>query len=168
MIRRFHRIRIANRLRPHSSRRLTVVLLGMALATFLSPVTYRAGAEHGHAHTIVQGVVDSISGQPHSHGSGDGPNDAGRLSHTPFSSAAIPLSILIAMGGSPGAAALSEPDAPRFLGLSMPISSFSAIEALGTLIASLLAGGTVRPIWADTRRLLDRTFSVEPPPPRSS
>jgi hypothetical protein len=148
----------------------TVVLATLLLATMVMPVNYRAGAEHQHSHTIFQGMIDGIAGHPHQHpGTADAPaNERASKPVSPFVSAAIPLSVLVEAetairSDSP---AISTPDSPHLLGLSAPITSTSAIIALGFLIATLLAGSIARPWWSHGRPLADWCAGEDPPPPR--
>lgn len=115
----------------------------LLLATIVMPVNYRAGADHEHAHTIFQGMIDAIIGHPHHH--------AGHMIDHDHLDPVSP-----------------DPDAPELLGLSMSIISFATIQALGLLVASLLAGAASRPLFSKARRLLTRTVGVEVPPPRSA
>lgn len=143
----------------------TVLLAVLVLATLVMPVNYRAGADHAHTHTIFQGLIDTVVGHPHQHG-----NIAATTERTPaispFASLAIPLAALVSADSAAVDQTPSESDAPRLLGLSMPISALSAIQALSLLIAALLAGVSTRPLWRTTLRLLDCAFGEDPPPPR--
>ena len=131
-------------IRLHSPRRQTAMLLVLLLAMLLMPVSYRAGSDREHAHTIFQGMIDAVLGQPHHHHH-HGEDDA---------------------HAENDATAEARPDIPNPLGLSTPISSQAAIQILGLLIAGMLTAVAVRPLWADARRLLERAFTEDPPPPR--
>jgi hypothetical protein len=130
-------------IRLNMARRDTALLLALVLATRLMPVSYRAGADHDHPHTIFQGLIDAVVGHSHHH-------------HHTVDDA----------HSEPDPSVYAGPDAPNVLELSMPISSLTAIAALGFLIAALLAGIAARPGWSTASRLVDRTLTVEPPPPR--
>lgn len=143
----------------------SVLLALLVLATLVMPVNYRAGADREHTHTIFQGLIDTVVGHPHQHGATAPANDH-PSSISPFASLAIPLAALVSADSPTVSPASSESDTPSLLGLSMPISALSAIQALSLLIAALLAGVSSRPLWQSTVRLLDRAFGEDPPPPR--
>lgn len=149
--------------RPRFSRPVPVVLVVLALATLLMPVNYRAGADTSHPHTILQGLVDVIVGEPHRHDPGEsGPP---RPVVSPFAPVTAPLDLLASTAASEAASA-AEPDVPVMLGMSMPISSMSAIAALALLLAALLAGTGIVPPWTIAQALRARGPAQEPPPPR--
>ncbi len=144
----------------------SVVLLTLLLATIVMPVNYRAGTDQAHAHTIFQGLIDAVVGHHHHHDEPVG-NVLPEPS-SPFAPAAIPLSIHEDGHVEPLSldSAIQETDAPELLGLSMPITSFASIQALGQLVAALLTGASARPQWGQTPHLLNRAVGVEVPPPR--
>lgn len=128
----------------------------------LMPVSYRAGTDTSHAHTIFQGLIDRVIGQPHHHHDdhvheadtaaapsiGDGEDAVGRPAAE-------------RMEPSP-----TSPDMPSWLGLSSPIDATAAIHALGALVAGLLAGLTRRSLDTPVRFPVGLMPAVEPPPPR--
>lgn len=145
----------------------SVVLLALLLTTFVMPVSYRAGGDHAHAHTIFQGLIDAIVGQPHHHG----PDDTAADPASPFAPAAIPLSAHADLREDPRSAdepVVTKVDTPEQLGLSMPIVASAAILTLGLLVAALLTLQDGRQIWANGARLLAREVGVEIPPPRQA
>ncbi|MDQ3654072.1 MAG: hypothetical protein M3457_03185 [Chloroflexota bacterium] len=160
-----------DRARQGLPRPQSVVLLTLLLATIVMPVNYRAGAEVEHPHTIFQGVIDAITGHHQHHH--EEPDNAGRVlspgaTLTPFVPVGVPLSILADSLVQPlkVEAVSQDTDAPELLGVSMPITSLASIHALGQLVAALLAGTIVRPLWSQAPRLLNRAVGVEIPPPR--
>jgi hypothetical protein len=62
----------------------------LVLATLLMPVSYRAGSDISHPHTIFQGLVDLITGEPHHHGPAEPVPD--RTTVSPFAPVTAPLS----------------------------------------------------------------------------
>jgi hypothetical protein len=147
----------------------SVVLVVLVVATLVMPVNYRAGADAQHAHTIFQGLIDLMVGHHHHHDSPTGTeSDMTRPGVSPFASAAIPLSVLAhtATIAENTDATVPSPDAPQLLGLSIPISSLTAIQSLGLLLAALLAGASARPLWSAMPRLVAWVHGEEPPPPR--
>jgi hypothetical protein len=152
----------------------------LVLMILLMPISYRAGTETSHAHTVFQGIVDAITGHPHHH-SGDANaklTESARLS--PFVSVNVPLCSLVfdhTEAADAGAAGFHEaeddgstvpnaPDIPEQLGLSSPIESTSAIHELGSLIALLLAGAVRASLWGKVNRLFQVSITQDPPPPR--
>jgi len=149
----------------------------LVLMTLLMPISYRAGTETSHAHTVFQGIVDAITGHPHHH-SGDANaklSESARLS--PFVPANVPLgSLTLDAGGSTASTSAAAhraedqrtmvPDFPAQLGLSSPIESTSAIHELGSLIALLLAGAVCASLWGKVNRLFQVFITQDPPPPR--
>jgi len=144
----------------------TVVVLVLFAATLVMPVSYRAGADHAHAHTIIQGIIDTIVGHPHHHG--DHAHEPSAQLGSPFAPTGPSLSVYAGPEDVNRQAedVTPELDPPERLGLSMPISAAAAVQALGMLVAALLGGACRRPLWHEARRLLNRTVGVETPPPR--
>lgn len=135
----------------------------------LMPVSYRAGTDTSHSHTIFQGLIDMVIGQPHHH--------ASTHSHAPVSSDAEHRDTQTAHDAtrrtdqdqhpSEGPeAGTTSPDMPALLGLSMPIDGTASIHALGALLAAILGGSAIRSIWGTVRTASGRTPTLEPPPPR--
>jgi hypothetical protein len=144
----------------------TVVLITLLAATLVMPVSYRAGADHAHAHTIFQGLIDTLVGHPHHHGDPVTPVPSDPVS--PFTPAGVPLSLL-----EPHEDAFDRTDAvqtaldvPEQLGLSKPITAQASIQWLGLLIAALLIGAGSRRLFHEVPHLVSRTVGVEIPPPR--
>lgn len=131
----------------------------MLLAILTMPVSYRAGTDEAHPHTIYQGIVDAVFG-PHHHPEPSAPA-AGAAS--PFVAAGVPLGTA-AVDGDPVAA--GGPDVPQRLGLSNPIDARAPILALGALIAILLAGRVTRLDQSSLAIPRGAVPSLEPPPPR--
>jgi hypothetical protein len=162
-----------DRIRRGLPRPQTVALLTLLLATIVMPVDYRAGAKVEHPHTIFQGVIDAITGHHHHHheeAETTGPVSSPAVTFTPFVPVGVPLSILADPLGQPlqVEAVSQDTDAPELLGVSMPITSLASIQALGQLVAALLAGTIARPLWSQAPRLLNRAVGVDIPPPRQA
>jgi len=143
-----------------------MVLLILLLATIVMPVNYRAGTDYGHAHTIFHGLIDAVAGHHHHY---DEPlNETPAKPASPFVSAAILLSVhgdrrVESLGFDP---ANQETDTPKLLRASMPITALASIQALGQLVAALLAETLASPLWSQTLRLVQRAVVVESPPLR--
>jgi len=133
----------------------------LVVATLLMPVSYRAGTEQSHLHTIFQGLIDLIAGEPHHHGA-----DTAQAARSPFAPLTVPLGLLSDTNHQDDLATSGEPDIPRMLGISMPISDHTTIQALAMLIATILGGGAARAPWTAVRTLAGRATLVEHPPPR--
>lgn len=160
-----------DRIRRGLPRPQTVVLLTLLLATIVMPVDYRAGADVEHPHTIFQGVIDAITGHHHHHHEEpDGARGITRVTAT--TSAFVPVGVPLSIVAEPPLQSLhveavsQDTDAPELLGASMPITFLASIQALGQLVAALLAGTIARPLWSQAPRLLNRAVGVEIPPPR--
>ncbi|HEV2066621.1 MAG TPA: hypothetical protein VGR08_07285, partial [Thermomicrobiales bacterium] len=52
------------------------MLASLVALVMLMPVSYRAGADVSHSHTIFQGLIDTIIGLPHHHSSPVSDHDA--------------------------------------------------------------------------------------------
>lgn len=146
----------------------TLVLITLLLATIAMPVTYRAGAEDEHPHTIFQGMLDAITGHHHHHGASTESVEPAAVELSPFMPVGIPLSILETPRLEPPHVddLKGDTDAPELLGVSMPITSLASIQSLGLLVAALLAGVARRPLWSQAAHLLNHVVAVESPPPR--
>lgn len=126
----------------------------------LMPVSYRAGTDSSHPHTIFQSLIDMAIGQPHHDHPWDGANHAGAgnivgAAETSDHGAAERL--------EPN---LASPDMPTVLGLSSPIDATASIHALGALVAAILSGSGPRSIRDAVRTLSGLIPALEPPPPR--
>jgi len=146
----------------------------------LMPVSYRAGTETSHPHTIFQGMVDAVTGDRHHHSGDTEAEGVESLALSPFVPATVPLGSLMfdrPETADPGAAGPHRtggdrttipgaPDIPAQLGLSSPIESATAIHELGALIALLLAGAVCASLWDKVNRLFQMCITQDPPPPR--
>jgi len=147
------------------------MLASLVALVMLMPVSYRAGADVSHSHTIFQGLIDTIVGQPHHHGGPvrdrDDLHAKGDTGHAGTRSQGE---------HGPGqrddrAAERLEPnypapDMPTWLGLSNPIDATTAIHALGALVTALAGGSARRSLGNPVRRLTGLSLTLEPPPPR--
>ncbi|MDQ3539524.1 MAG: hypothetical protein M3440_02450 [Chloroflexota bacterium] len=133
----------------------------------MMPVSYRAGTDASHAHTIFQGLIDMMIGQPHhhhgEHDHGDSPGNAEHAVTGSSDGASGSTDPQVAERLEPNA---TSPDMPTLLGLSSPIDATAAIHALGALIASMLSGSAQRSLRASVRPLDGLTLLVDSPPPR--
>jgi hypothetical protein len=138
-----------------------VVLGVLILVTIVMPVSYRAGSDTAHPHTVFQGMIDLLSGHPHHHG-------AAAVEPAPASAlfSPLPTSLLIAASHVDRTAVPGEPDIPQILGLSVPISALAAIQDLLPLLLALLASVLIGRIWTAHPRLVAIPEPVESPPPR--
>ena len=145
----------------------------------LMPISYRAGTETSHAHTIFQGIVDTITGYRHHHA-----GDAGPGAETIDSPALSPAAPAVVSPGSSThehdanaeshagegrdrhANQATAPDVPEQMGLYSPIESTSAVHELGSLVALLLSGAVCASLWSRANRLLQVCITEDPPPPR--
>lgn len=144
------------------------MLASLVALVMLMPVSYRAGADVSHSHTIFQGLIDAVTRQPHQH-HGTPADDSGQRDSGHASSSS---------GGEHGPVELDHdsgerrepkhhaPDMPTWLGLSTPIDATAAIHALGTLVTAMLGGSARRSIREVARRLTGLSLALEPPPPR--
>ncbi len=142
----------------------------LALVMLLMPVSYRAGTGTSHAHSILQGVVDTAVGHPHHHREETGTATSRRIV-SPFVPANVPLDSWATghMGGAGSALSSGQPaspDMPERMGLYSPIEPSSPIQELGALIALLLANAAGAPLWESVTRLLQVSIVQDPPPPR--
>jgi hypothetical protein len=140
------------------------MLVLLVALVVLMPVSYRAGTTASHPHTIFQGLIDMVVGQPHQHGD-DHHHDS---PHGDASRSGIERS----PGGLGHRAAersesrLASPDMPSWLGLSSPIDGTAAIHALGVLVAVILSGSAGRSLWDAVRAFSGLSLKLDPPPPR--
>lgn len=135
----------------------------------LMPVSYRAGTDASHAHTIFQGPIDMMIGQPH--------HDHGEYDHddAPYNAKHVRTGTAHDESGmsdqnhrtaeqlEPSA---TSPDMPTWLGLSSPIDVVASIHALGALVAAILSGLTQRSLRDSVRTLDGLSVTLEPLPPR--
>jgi hypothetical protein len=134
------------------------LLLGVfALTILLMPVSYRAGTSQAHLHSIFQPMLDGLLGNHHHHPTTDVPG-----APSPFSSPGVPLS-----ASAPSSLVEAETDVPRQLEMAGAGLAITAILALRGLIAVLLAGSAVRPLWTAPFHGLSVATGPEPPPPRA-
>ena len=142
----------------------------LILLMLLTPVSYRAGSETIHAHSIFQGVVDTVTGHTHHHHQETGAATS-RLSVSPLSQANVPIDSWMTgsatgTAGASSGARLEIPDIPERMGLYGPIAPSSPIQELGALIVLLLAGVARASLWGTMTRLLQVCIGQDPPPPR--
>lgn len=148
-----------HRLRAH---RRDVVLCLLVLATLMMPVSYRAGTDASHPHTIFQVMIESVTGTPHTHG--EPTRQPGRLTPSPFAPLTVPLTARVLTDATVDPA--SEPDTPVMLQLTSPISDTSAIQLLALIVAGLLLFSPYRPTWVSPRAPRPMPNRIETPPPR--
>lgn len=167
---------------PISSLALAFVA-GLAL---LMPVNYRARADHVHAHSTFQIWIDAATGHLHHHDRESGrtgqrretnvvsiPDPVGPIEVFPnLVQTRTDYSVLSTIGSTENgsivgdAPASQQPDAPHPITTLVPIQDTRAMQALGVLIAFLLAGSARRLLWVSDRRLAGIASRLEPPPPR--
>ena len=142
----------------------------LILLMLLMPVSYRAGSETVHAHSILQGVVNTVTGHTHHHHE-ETSAATSRLSVLPLSQATVPIdswmtSSATGTAGASSGAQLEIPDIPERMGLYGPIEPSSPIQELGALIVLLLAGAARASLWGNMTRLLQVCNGQDLPPPR--
>lgn len=145
------------------------MLVSLVAFVVLMPVSYRAGTGVSHPHTIFQGLIDMVTGQPHHH---HGDHDQA-LGNAKRAGAGTELNASRMSNQGQGSAErqdpnLSSPDMPTLLGLSSPIDATASIHALGALVAAILSGSGARAIWGTVRTRSELIPALEPPPPRPS
>lgn len=142
--------------------RQRAVLLMLVAGVLMMPVSYRAGADVAHPHTVFQGVIDAIRGEPHHHGQATAP-----VAPSPFSPPAVPLH----SNPAPltNTSALHDVDVPSQLQAATPMLAETSLLTLGLLIAVLLLAWRHRwHVWAAVGHLEPVVMDLESPPPRAS
>jgi hypothetical protein len=143
-----------------SATRRDLLLLLMVGTMVMMPVTYRAGTDQAHVHTIFQGMVDTLLGTPHHH-----PNHhEGGAAPSPFSPPGIPLRTID--GHHTTTATDADSDTPQQVELAGPALATTALLQLSSLVATLLAGWKPRPLWNSSQELSAIPARPEAPPPR--
>ncbi len=167
------------RQRPAPPALATIQLLGRAgvqpvclalliLLMLLMPVSYRARTETAHAHSILQGVVDSVT--DHSHH--DDVESVATPVVSPLTPANVPLrssatdESVTSASGAPAETATLAPDIPERMVLYSPIETSSPIHKLGALAALLLAGTACAALWGSVNRPLQVCTTQDPRPSR--
>lgn len=114
--------------------------------TILMPADYRAGTDHVHTHSIFQIWIDAATGHSHHHHKHHHDHgDALAGSDTPM---------------------FVDADTAEPVTSHMPIQHADVLGALSVLIALLLAGASLRPVWRGDARLTGVCHRLDPPPPR--
>jgi hypothetical protein len=165
-----------------------IALAVMALVLVLMPVSYRAGTESAHPHTVFQVIVDQERGETHSH-AGDLP--ASHASEAPTSSSALRLPLNVPLStyttlNDPGAAieamlrlhqtthtfgiALPEvdPDLPQLTSVLGAPDLATALTLTSLLLVLFLLVQPLRRLWYSSAILRGIGHAIEGPPPRSS
>ena len=148
----------------------TSILLGlMAMLVVAMPVSYRAGTEASHPHTVFQAMIDHATGHTHHHPGEDKPHTHATTSTalSPFASPAIPLNVLSAPTHDHATTAMQpEPDVPTITNAKPSLDQPLIIASIAGLL--ILAATVVvrraawpRPPWPEA-------LAVAPdiPPPR--
>jgi|GEM_PF-2722290 len=163
--------------------RSSLVLIAMALVLLATPVSYRAGTEQAHPHTVFQAMIDQARGTAHMHGNDKVPTHdhavIQRMTPAAFN-LRMPLSSYVTMV-SPELAikklvtsfwifdhkpAAMQPDLPNLTSVQGPADLATALFALMLLLALLLAREPVRRIWFGTVHLHGVSRQILSPPPR--
>lgn len=145
------------------------MLVLLTALVMLMPVSYRAGTETSHPHTIFQVMIDMVAGHPHHHhGNHDDRADHAHAGNPETGTADDAYS---PGGHVPDAdermdPTPSSPDIPTSLGMSNPIDVAASIHALGALVAAILGGSAACPLWDSVRGSSGVVPSLTPPPPR--
>lgn len=147
------------------------MLASLVALVVLMPVSYRAGTDTSHSHTIFQGLIDMVLGQPHQHSSTHDHDNTSASSDAEHEGTGTTHD---GTGASDQdqhpterlEAGVASPDMSALLGLSMPIDATASIHALGALLAAILGGSATRSIWDTIRAGPGRIPALEPLPPR--
>jgi hypothetical protein len=137
--------------------RNTLALALLVVGVLLMPVSYRAGTDQAHVHTIFQPLLDGLLGDHHHHPETDAP-----VAPSPFSSPGVPLRTSHHAPHDSSTAT----DVPYQVEMAGAGLATTAILGLAVLIATLLADSIVRSLWTAPFHLLPVTIWPEPPPPR--
>lgn len=149
----------------HKTRSLTrrdVFLLVLLGAVLMMPVSYRAGTDQAHVHTIFQGMIDAVIGHQHTHAD----QHEQVTAPSPFSPPGIPLSATDGHHTTPVTGA--ESDVPQQVQFAGPALAFTALLALGALVAALVTRDGSRLLWRSLHPLAAIDLALEPPPPRQA
>lgn len=166
--------------------RSSAVFVAMALVLLTMPVSYRAGTELVHPHTVFQVMVDQMRGVVHEHGDASSTAHAHKPASTkhviasPFLSVNVPLSSYAAMISPelavhalmtdqrvPGHLPLTmSPDVPNLTSLQAPPELVSALAVLALLLTLLLCRQPLHRIWFGYAPLTGIHTRLETPPPR--
>ncbi len=138
----------------------------LILLMLMMPISYRAGTETSHTHSILQGVVDTVTGHTHHHGEQPDAGTASSPVLSPFAPATVPLGSRTTAPVPSTGTQSTAPDIPEHIGLYSPIETSSPIHELGSLIALLLSGTACAALWGSVNRLLQVCITQDPPPPR--
>jgi hypothetical protein len=163
-----------------------IALAIMALILVLMPVSYRAGAESAHPHTIFQVIVDQARGETHSH-AGDLRSSHAHEQPTASSALQLPLSVPLstyATLSDPGAAIDSllqlhrmthtfgitvpevDPDLPQLTSVLGVSDLATALTLTSLLLAMFLLLQPLRRLWFASATLRGIGHTIEGPPPR--
>ncbi len=139
----------------------------LVVLVVLMPVSYRAGTDVSHPHTIFQSLIDTPTGKPHHHAHDHSHEDK---DEEQAGSEGLP----VAPGSSDHQRAehlephLTSPDMPSWLTLSNPIVASAAIQALAALVAVILSSSVARSMREVVCVISGLTLPLKPPPPRRS
>lgn len=146
------------RLEPMIPSRKNLLLLVLLGAVLMMPISYRAGDDQAHVHTIFQGMIDAIVGHQHAHDA----QPVRALAPSPFSPPGVPLAAPDTRHTSPS----TDPDLPQQIHVAGPVLAIAALMGLGALVAALLATFAGRLLWFFHAHLTAIDLVLEPPPPR--
>jgi hypothetical protein len=167
-----------------------IVLAIMALILVLMPVSYRAGTESAHPHTVFQVIVDEVRGEAHGHAGDRATSHTHERQSSPSASLFllslnVPLSMYASLN-DPGAAFDSmvrmhnlahsagivlpkvDPDLPILTSVHGVSESASALTQFILLAALLLFVQPLRRVWFSSDILRGISQAIEGPPPRVS
>lgn len=169
--------------------RSAVFLAAMALGLLVMPVSYKAGTEQAHPHTVFQIMVDTARGTTHQHGGErqvphahlTGYDAELAISTKPaFLAVNLPLSAyavmispelalqhLMAAHWIPDHPPLSvNMDAPSLTSLQGSSELATALNSLLLLLALLLLREPLQRLWFGSRFLTGIRCQIESPPPQ--
>jgi hypothetical protein len=169
--------------------RSAVILAAVALSLLLMPVSYKAGTEQTHPHTVFQIMVDTARGTTHQHGGErqvthahltGNDIDPAIATRPAFLAVNLPLSAYAAMISPelalqhmmsahwiPDHPPLSaNVDAPNLTSLHGSSELATALTSLMLLLALLLLREPLQRLWFGSRTLSGIRCQIESPPPQ--
>jgi hypothetical protein len=154
---------------------VSAALLVATLAAVMMPVSYRAGADLAHPHSILQGVIDDLRGSPHHH--------HGHQATDPVPQASslfafdVPLSVSsigLVEAGAPTSLhripfepdVTTDPDLPTVDNLVTGGDAAGAVSFLTAILVLLFTVVLDRRLWTMPIRLRGVVVPLRIPPPR--
>jgi hypothetical protein len=164
--------------------RSSLALGFLALILLLMPVSYRAGTQDAHPHTVFQAILDQVRGEQHTHAGQLASPETPAPARASFLALNVPLSDWATLI-DPGAALESmlrthhvthnlgaslpvpDPDLPELTSVHPGADSGAALAQLLLVLALTLLIRPVRRLWFTSPSLQGIRMLVEGPPPRA-